>query len=120
MNSGDRLRVGFTDTANGLKVTINDLTSGQSGSMTASPANGFAQVKFDPNGTSCNAIPYAFHPMYCTSTPKTRVTWAAGSYNVAFDTEIGHFQYCNGPVNIPATEFGVLDSAGNPTVCPDG
>jgi len=109
--------VSIMDTSVGVRVTINDLSTGQSGSMTASPANGFAQVKWDPNGTSCDAIPYAFHPMYATSTPKTRVTWAAGSYNVAFDTEIGHFQFCTGPTKVPATPFGV-DSNGNPTVCP--
>jgi hypothetical protein len=119
MNSGDQLRVSFTDTPDGVKVTINDLTTGRSGSMTASPANGFAQIKFDPNGTSCTAIPYAFHPMYAKSTPDTRVTWAAGSYNVAYDTEIGHFQFCTGPVAIPDTPFG-LDSMGNPTTCPTG
>jgi hypothetical protein len=119
MNSGDHLQVTITDTPNGVKVIINDLSTGHSGSMTASPANGFAQVKFDPNGTTCQASPYAFHPMYSTSTPKTRVTWAAGSYNVAFDTEIGHFQYCNGPVAIPATEFGI-DTMGNVTTCPTG
>ena len=119
MNPGDDLQVSITDTPNGVKTTINDLSTGQSGSMTASPANGFANVKWDPNGTSCDAIPYAFHPMYSTSTPKTRVTWAAGSYNVAFDTEIGHFQFCNGPVPIPATEFG-FDSSGNVTICPTG
>ena len=119
MNSGDHLQVALTDTANGLKVIINDLTTGHSGSMTASAANGFAQVKYDPNGTSCTAIPYNFHPMYSTSLTKTRVTWAAGSYNVAFDTEIGHFQFCNGPNKIPATPFG-LDASGNPTVCPTG
>lgn len=79
MNSGDHLTVSFTDTPSGLKVTINDLTTGQSGSMTASAANGFAQVKFAPNGSSCQAIPYNFHPMYSTSTPQTRVTWAVGS-----------------------------------------
>jgi hypothetical protein len=55
--------VAFADTPNGLKVTINDLSTGQSGFMTASKANGFAQVKYDPNGTSCTAIPYNFHPM---------------------------------------------------------
>jgi hypothetical protein len=117
MNSGDHLQVAFTDTSHGLQVTIDDLTSGQTGSMTASAANGFAQVKFDPTGSSCTAIPYDFHPMYSTSSPQTRVTWAAGSYNVAFDTEIGHFQFCNGSYAIPATPFG-LDSQGNPTVCP--
>jgi hypothetical protein len=87
--------------------------------MTASKANGFAQIKYAPTGTSCTAIPYNFHPMYSTSSTKTRVTWAAGSYNVAFDSEIGHFQFCSGPKRIPATEFGLLPS-GNPTVCPKG
>ena len=119
MNSGDHLQVSFTDTKNGLRVTIHDRTTGQAGSMTASKANGFAQVKYDPTGSSCTAIPYNFHPMYSTSSTKTRVTWAAGSYNVAFDTEIGHFQFCQGPNKIPATPFG-LDSSGNPTVCPAG
>ncbi|MBV8302183.1 MAG: hypothetical protein JOY68_09715 [Candidatus Dormibacteraeota bacterium] len=119
MNDGDNLQVAITDTSEGVKVTIDDLTTGESGSMTASKENGFAQVKYEPTGTSCDAIPYDFHPMYSTSSTKTRVTWAAGSYNVAFDTEIGHFQFCNGPVKIPATPFG-LDANGNPTVCPAG
>jgi hypothetical protein len=117
MNSGDHIQASFTDTPNGLKVTLNDLTTGGTGSMTASKANGFAEVKFDPTGSSCTAIPTNFHPMYSTSNTKTRVTWAAGSYNVAFDTEIGHFQNCNGPYKIPATPFGLLPN-GNPTVCP--
>jgi hypothetical protein len=119
MNSGDHLSTAFTDTPNGVKVTINDLTTGQSGSMTASKANGFAQIKYAPTGTSCTAIPYNFHPMYNTSNTKTRVTWAAGSYNVAFDSEIGHFQFCTGPKQIPATQFGLLPN-GQPTSCPKG
>ncbi len=119
MNSGDHLSVSFADTPNGLRVIIDDLSTHQSGSMTASAANGFAQVQYDPTGTSCNAIPYDFHPMYSTSSPATRVTWAAHSYNIAFDSEIGHFQFCNGPVAIPDTPFG-LDASGNPTTCPAG
>jgi hypothetical protein len=119
MNPGDHLKTSFTDTSNGLKVTIKDLTTGQSGSMTASKANGFAQIKFDPNGTSCQAIPYNFHPMYSTSSAKTRVTWAAHGFNVGFDSEIGHFQFCTGPKPIPATEFGVTPD-GKVTVCPKG
>jgi hypothetical protein len=117
MNPGDHLKVAFTDTPNGVRVTINDLTTGQSGSMTASKANGFAQIKYAPTGSSCTAIPYNFHPMYSRSTSKTRVTWAAGSYNVAFDSEIGHFQFCTGPKRIPATPYGLLPN-GNPTTCP--
>jgi hypothetical protein len=32
--------------------------------------------------------------MYSTSTAKTTVPWAAATYNIAIDTEIGHFDYC--------------------------
>jgi hypothetical protein len=32
--------------------------------------------------------------MYSTSSPSTRVLWAAHSYNVAFSDEIGHFEDC--------------------------
>jgi hypothetical protein len=119
MSSGDNLNVGFRDTANGMQVVIHDLTSRQTGSMTASAANGFAQVQYDPTGTSCNALPYNFHPMYSTSSEQTRVIWAAHTYNVAFSDEIGHFQSCNGPTPIPASQFG-LDSAGNVISCPSG
>jgi len=96
MNSGDQLTVTMHDTANGLNIAIKDLSSGAHGSMTTSAANTFGQVQFDPNGTSCNNIPYNFHPMYSTSSEKTRVPWAAHSYNIAFSDEIGHFDFCNG------------------------
>jgi hypothetical protein len=119
MNSGDNLSVGLQDTADGVQAVIKDRTTGQTGSMTASKANGFAHIKFDPTGTSCTAIPYNFHPMYSTSSPQTRVIWAAHTYNIAFSDEIGHFEDCNGPTPIPSTPFGV-DSAGNPIACPAG
>ena len=117
MNAGDRVGVTTHDTAQGVKVTLSDRTTGQSGSMTASAANGYAQIRYDPTGTSCQAIPYNFHPMYSTSSPQTRVIWAAHTYNVAFSDEIGHFEDCNGPNPIPASPFGV-DAQGNPIACP--
>lgn len=119
MNSGDNLTVSMRDTPNGLRTVINDLTSGQSGSMTASAANGFGQVQYDPTGTSCVNLPYNFHPMYSTSSEQTRVIWAAHTYNISFTSEIGHFENCTGPNPIPATPFGV-DSSGNPIACPTG
>lgn len=94
MASGDKIGVTMHDTAHGLRVELRDRTSGQSGFMTASAANGFGQVKFAPNGSKCQNIPYDFHPMYSTSSERTRVPWAAHSYNVAYDDEIGHFDYC--------------------------
>jgi hypothetical protein len=94
MNPGDKLTLTMHDTADGLQIVLNDLTTGQSGSMTASKANGFGQVKYEPTGTSCVNVPYDFHPMYSTSSEKTRVPWAAHSYNIAFDSEIGHWDFC--------------------------
>ncbi len=95
MNSGDRIDVIMHDTAHGLQIILDDRTTHQVGSMTASAANGFGQVKFAPTGTECTNIPYDFHPMYSTSSEQTRVTWAAHSYNIAFSDEIGHFDFCD-------------------------
>lgn len=95
MNAGDEIAVSIHDSPAGLVTSIVDTTTGQSGSMTASIANGFAHPLFQPNATTCTEEPYAFHPMYSTSNEHTRVPWAAHSYNVAFSDEIGHFEYCN-------------------------
>jgi len=119
MNSGDNLTVRLHDTPDGLRAVIHDRTTGHTGSMTASAGNGFGQVQYDPTGTSCVNQPYNFHPMYSTSSEQTRVIWAAHSYNIAFTSEIGHFENCNGPNPIPATPFGV-DPSGNPITCPAG
>ena len=78
--------------------------------MTASAANGFGQVKFAPSpSTQCKNIPYDFHPMYSTSSPQTTVPWAAATYNVAMDTEVGHFDYCN---NVDSTTGSCLGNEG--------
>jgi hypothetical protein len=111
-NPGDLLRITLSDTAHGLKIAIDDITSGESGFMVASASNGFAQIKFDPTGTDCNPathnLPYDFHPMYATSSEHTRVPWAAHSYNIAFSDEIGHFEYCSSV----ASEGGQCTSSG--------
>src|SRR5712691_8403088 len=93
--AGDTVTVDIHDTANGLVTAINDLTSGQSGSMTASAANGFAHVNYVPSASACTEAAGAFHAAYSTSSEHTRVPWAAHSYNVAFSDEIGHFEFCN-------------------------
>lgn len=95
MDGGDRLRLHMFDTSQGFKVVLDDLTSGQTGSMTASAANGFEQVLFQPDSDTCNEAPYSFHPEFSTSTKATRSSWAAHTYNVATSDEIGHFEYCD-------------------------
>src|SRR6516225_1843534 len=99
MNGGDELIVTIADTASGLEVKIQDLTTGQSGFMVASGANGFASVLWDPNGDNCarrtHELRHDFHPAYATSSEHTRVPGAAHTYSIAFSDEIGHFEYCS-------------------------
>jgi hypothetical protein len=99
MRPGDRIGVNLHDTGHGLQAVLTDKSTGMSGSMTASAANGFGQIEYAPTGSSCSEIPYDFHPMYSTSSAQTRVPWAAHSYNIAFDEEIGHFDYCTAVSN---------------------
>jgi hypothetical protein len=64
-------------------------------------------VKFAPApSTECKNIPYNFHPMYSTSSPQTTVPWAAATYNIAMDTEVGHFDYCSKVDTTTATCVG--------------
>jgi len=95
MGPGDRIEITMFDTPHGLRIDLRDLNTGETGFMVASAANGFGQIRFAPTGTSCTMIPYDFHPMYSTSSPQTRVPWAAHSYNIAFSDELGHWDYCD-------------------------
>jgi hypothetical protein len=118
MNGGDELIVTLADTEHGLKITVKDLTTGQTGLMVASAANGFAAVLWDPNGTECSFathnVPHDFHPTYATSSERTRVPGAAHSYNIVFSDEIGHFEYCS---SVPT---GVGPCASNSASDPPG
>jgi hypothetical protein len=100
MNQGDAVGVTVEDSPAGLHIVLADQTSHQTGTMTASVANGFAQVNYaaDPS-TQCTTTPYAFHPMYSTSSLQTRTTWTAFPYNVAWSDETGHFQVCDQVTN---------------------
>jgi hypothetical protein len=112
MKPGDRIRVHLHDTEAGLRTDLTDLTSGQSGSMTASVRNGFAHVKYAPNATSCTATPYAFHPEYSTGNPRGN-TWSAHTYNVSYSDEIGHFENCvKIDANFNCAQPGNQDAAG--------
>lgn len=91
MNQGDRLRITIRDVpgdvAGGLITFIEDLTTGQSGFMVASAANGYQSV----NPNSCAPTAFSFHPEYNTASYGNFVPWAALQANVNFAAEIGHF-----------------------------
>ena len=111
MRPGDRIRIYMHDTPAGFRTDLTDLTTGQHGSMTASVANGFGNIQYQPNSPTCNVAPYAFHPEYSTANPRGN-TWSAHTYNVAYSDEIGHFENCLAiDANFNCTTPGAQDQA---------
>jgi hypothetical protein len=127
MNQGDKLSVTLRDTPAGLLSQITDRTTGQTGKMVASQANGFRHILWDPVNFTCQGAPYAFHPMYSSAAPPTAsgqptawTTWSAHTDNLSFSNEIGHFESkdgdsddanCFGGPRIPGClMFGIGDS----------
>ncbi len=112
MKPGDRIRIHMHDTPAGFRTDLVDLTTGQSGSMTASIANGFGHILYAPASNDCHEAPYAFHPEYSTANPRGN-TWSAHTYNVAMSEEIADFQNCrqlNAELN--CVKPGILDAGG--------
>jgi hypothetical protein len=98
MNPGDNLLIHIWDAPvpgqtgqNALKTSIKDLTTGQSGFMQASAANGFMATDM----TNCNGIPFNYEPEYNTAAVNNIVPWAADQLAVGSEFEIGHFEPCN-------------------------
>jgi hypothetical protein len=57
MKPGDRIRIHLHDTPAGFRADLTDLTTNQTGSMTASVANGFAHVLYEPDSNTCHSAP---------------------------------------------------------------
>jgi len=95
MNPGDNLRVELQDTPDGFMTSVHDMTTGQTGFMVASIANGF----MDTNPRSCVGYPFAFHPEYDTASPQNQVPWAALEGGVLMQQEIGHGESCSSVSN---------------------
>src|SRR4029079_771457 len=109
MKPGDRIRIHMHDTDAGLRIDLADLTSGETGFMPASVANGFGHILYEPDSDTCHMAPYAFHPEYSTANPRGN-TWSAHTYNVAFSDEIGHFENClKLASNFNCVKPGILD-----------
>ena len=119
MNSGDHLVVHMADAPvpgvagqNALKLTIDDLTTGQSGFMQASAKNGFMAT----NINDCSGTPFNYQPEYNTAGPRNIVPWAADQIDIATQFEIGHFEPCTSlskPFNVNQVIPGFNDKSWN-------
>jgi hypothetical protein len=91
INQGDSLKVSITDPPAGFTAVVSDMTTGQTGSMTASAANGFMNTSIK----DCSGTPFTFRAEYNTAAPQNQVPWAALEGGVLMQEEIGHFESCN-------------------------
>jgi hypothetical protein len=95
MNPGDKITTHVFDApapggGNALETVVHDVTTGQTGTMQASAANGFA----DTSIVNCSGAPYNFEPEYSTALRKNIVPWTALQANISTEYEIGHFEPC--------------------------
>jgi hypothetical protein len=95
INPGDTLAVSISDPPQGFTTTIRDLTTHQTGTMTASAANGFMNT----NIADCTGTPFSFHAEYSTAKQQNQVPWAALEGGVLMQQEIGHSEVCNSVKN---------------------
>ncbi len=94
MRPGDVIRVHMFDAriAGGyaLEARETDLTTGQSGYMIASAANGFMNT----NPFDCTGTPFNFQPAYSSARAQNISPWGIGAYMINNEYEIGHFEPC--------------------------
>ena len=102
MAPGDQVEVFMHDTSQGLHTGVLDLTSGASGFMTASAANGFQNT----NLNTCAGTPYSFHPEYSSAAVNNIVPWTALQLGVSLDVETGHYETCDGDIDDACVTLG--------------
>jgi hypothetical protein len=108
MNPGDLIRVHMFDarTPSGLALEARetDLTTGRSGFMQASAANGFMNT----NPVTCAGQPFNFQPEYSSARAANIIPWGIGPYMINSQFEIGHFEPCTsvrGKSSVPLGNF---------------
>jgi hypothetical protein len=106
MNPGDRITVRMFNAkipgGHALEVQETDLTTGRSGSMIASAANGFMNT----NPFDCTGTPFNFQPEYSSARAQNVVPWGIGPYMINSQFEIGHFEACTSVTGKATTSVG--------------
>jgi hypothetical protein len=102
MNPGDRVTVSVSDVTGsgspdrgGLKASVKDLSTGQTGFIVASAANGFQNTSI----ADCSGTPFSFHAEYGSAKQQNQVPWAALEGGVLMQQEIGHGEACSSVSN---------------------
>ena len=111
INAGDMLAASISDPPKGFTTMVRDLTTDQTGFMTASAANGFMNT----NIADCSGTPFTFHAEYSTAKQQNQVPWAALEGGVLMQQEIGHGEVCNSVTNKDPFSASFADGQATPT-----
>ena len=113
MSPGDRVQVHMFDAAvpgepgqHAFEVVIKDLTTGQSGFMQASAANGFMNTSI----IDCSGTPFNFEPEYNTAGRNEINPWGADQVDISTEFETGHWESCTSlldPFTFPTADLGL-------------
>ncbi len=94
MRPGDVITVHMFNAAipggHALEARETDLSTGQSGFMIASAANGFMTTSM----ADCSGTPFNFQPEYSSARAQNVIPWGFGPYMINDQFEIGHFEPC--------------------------
>jgi len=105
MKPGDLIRVHMFDATipggHALEAQETDLSTGQSGFIIASAANGFMNTSV----VDCSGTPFNFQPEYSSARAQNLIPWGFGPYMINSEFEVGHFEPCQSLQN-PVTSAG--------------
>jgi hypothetical protein len=96
MNPGDKVTFHMWDAplpgggGNAFEVSMDDLTTHQSGLMQASAANGFMTT----SSADCSGTPFNFQPEYNTAKAGNINPWGADQVDISTEFETGHWEAC--------------------------
>ncbi len=106
MNPGDKITVRMFNAkipgGHALEVQETDWSTGRSGYMIASAANGFMNT----NPATCAGTPFNFQPEYSSARAQNILPWGFGPYMINTQFEIGHFEPCTSVSGAATTPLG--------------
>jgi len=129
MNPGDVITIRMFNAkipgGHALEAKETDLTTGRSGFMIASAANGFMNT----SPVDCSGTPFNFQPEYSSARAQNIIPWGIGPYMINDEFEVGHFEPCksiSNPVIVPGSDTYYTTCSGpyettpeDPTLEPD-
>jgi hypothetical protein len=115
MNPGDVITVRMFNAkirgGHALEAKETDLTTGRSGYMIASAANGFMNT----SPVDCSGTPFNFQPEYSSARAQNIIPWGIGPYMINDEFEVGHFEPCksvSNPVIAPGSDTYYTNCSG--------